>query len=138
MRSSKMSLNLIKMKIQFPIAMYATYLQLYFVETLSKLDLRFQIYSHFSAAQNSEIQRKLNTNICSIYKSILVSSDSFCLITSQMCSWLLENIDPYTIMIPSCNFQTSLEESKLYILLSSVDSNIYYYMLASQPSSIYL
>ena len=48
---------------------------------LSKLNLRFQRYSHFSAAQNNEIQRKWSTNICCIYKSILVSSDSFCLIT---------------------------------------------------------
>ena len=53
MRSSKMSLNSNKMKI------YSYSL----VKTSSQLDLWFQRYSHFSAAQNNEIQRKLNTII---------------------------------------------------------------------------
>ena len=54
------------------------------LKPLSILDLQSHIYSHLTAAQNNEIQRKLNTNICCIYKSILVSSDSFCLITSHV------------------------------------------------------
>ena len=44
---------------------------------------KINYHSHFSAAQNNKIQRN-NTNICCIYKSILASSDSFCLITSHI------------------------------------------------------
>ena len=44
--------------------------------------VRSHRYSRFSAAQNNKIQRKLNTIIC--LKSILASSDSFCLITSHI------------------------------------------------------
>ena len=54
------------------------------LKTLSKSDIRFKRYSHFGCVQNNTIQRKLNSNICCIWKSILVSSDSFCLITSHM------------------------------------------------------
>ena len=49
-----------------------------------KLDLWIQRYSYFSDAQNIKIQRKLNAIIGSIYKTIIASSDSFCLITSHI------------------------------------------------------
>ena len=50
----------------------------------SKFDLRFQIYHNLSVVQNNKIQRKLNAIIHCILKSILASSDSFCLITSHL------------------------------------------------------
>ena len=46
-----------------------------------KLSIRFQRYSHISDTQNNKIQRELNGCIS---KSIIASSDSFFLITSQM------------------------------------------------------
>ena len=50
----------------------------------SELDLRFQRYGHFSVAQSNEFQRKLNTIIGYISKSILATNDSFSLITSHI------------------------------------------------------
>ena len=47
------------------------------VQPPSKLDFRFKRYQHVSAAQNKEIQRKLEVIIDCILKSILASSDSF-------------------------------------------------------------
>ena len=61
------------------------HLQRYIMQkTPSKLNIRIQKYSHFNDAQNNKIQRKLNAIIGSIWKSITASSDSFCLIASQM------------------------------------------------------
>ena len=54
------------------------------IEHTAKLSIRFQRSSHFSVAQNNKIQKKLNPYICSTYKSISASSDSFCLITSHV------------------------------------------------------
>ena len=84
---SKMSLKSKIMKDYFFILLYAPIWELYLVETQSKLNVRSQRYSCFSVTQNNKIQRKLNTIICYIYilKSILASSDSFCLITSHLC-----------------------------------------------------
>ena len=46
--------------------MYASYFELYFVENPVKIGLTVPGYSHFSAVQSNEIQRKLNTYICGI------------------------------------------------------------------------
>ena len=60
------------------------------MKTPSILNSPFQRYSHFSDAQNNKIQRELNTITISIigyiFKSITASSNSFCLITSQISS----------------------------------------------------
>ena len=90
---AKMSLNSEKIKTQFSISLYASISQLYHAEmkTPSKLSIRFQRYSHFSAAQNNQIQKKLNPIVGSTYKSISVSSDSFCLITSHMSNFYSGN-----------------------------------------------
>ena len=54
------------------------------LKTPSKLTLWFQRYSRFSGAQNNKIQKKINTIIGCILKSILASYNSFCLITSHI------------------------------------------------------
>ena len=52
--------------------------------SIFKIYLRFSRYRHFSVAQNNKIQRKLNTIIDYTSKSIFPTSDSFCLIASQI------------------------------------------------------
>ena len=47
------------------------------VKTALKLDLWFQKYHHFNAAQNNQIQRKLNAIIYCILKSILLDYITF-------------------------------------------------------------
>ena len=86
MRSSKISLSSKKIITQFWVSLYATISELcqYHAKNPSKLNIRFQRYSYFSDAQNKKIQRKLSTIIGSILKSVLASSDSFCLITSHL------------------------------------------------------
>ena len=78
--------------------LHASMSELSYAETPSKLNIWFQRYRHYSAPQNSKIQRKLNTIIGSIWKSILASSDSFCLITSHMMAGFFHNSVYYTFI----------------------------------------
>ena len=70
MRSSKMSLNSLKFELK---NVFACYVQL---KTPSKLNLWFQRYSHFKAAQNNQIQRKVNAIICCYILKILFMCNS--------------------------------------------------------------
>ena len=85
MRSSKINLSSRKIKTQFSFPLYVQYLGYIMLKTTTRLNVRFQRYSHFSDVQNNKIQRKLNPIIVSIYKS-----DSFCLITSHLFLTLLK------------------------------------------------
>ena len=85
MRSSKMSLNS-KNQTKTHCHCMPQFQSCITLKTPSKLSIRSQRCSHFSDVQNSKIQRKLNTIIGSISKSILASSDLFCLIISQLLS----------------------------------------------------
>ena len=68
-------------------------------KTPSKLSIRFQRYTYFSDAQNNKIHRKFNAIIACISKSILASSDSFCLITSHYFLLPYECVNLQTLVI---------------------------------------
>ena len=73
-------LNSNKMKSSFQLQ-----LDLYLVENPVKIELTVPEIYPLLWCSNNEIQiRKLNSNICCVWKSILASSDSFCLISSHM------------------------------------------------------
>ena len=73
-------LNSNKMKSSFQLQ-----LDLYLVENPVKIELTVpEIYPLLWCSNNEIHIRKLNSNICCVWKSILASSDSFCLISWHM------------------------------------------------------
>ena len=123
MRSSKMSLNSNKMKIQFLIAIQSCiclifraifwwkpyenwiigsreicliFRAIFWWKPLSKLDFRFQKYHHFGAAQNNQIQRKLTVIIYCILIKINISEFQLILldlITNAFYQWITFSVD---------------------------------------------
>ena len=79
--------------------------------TSSKLSIWFH---YFSDAQNNNIQRKLHTIVGSICKSILASSDSFCLIPTH---WL----PSYEEFV---NFKNNIKQRNLNTIFANISKSI--------------